>query len=190
VSNHESIYPTFADEHYDPSVNTVASCARNVPLLWFGMFHPSDLVTRAFETDDGPYVVVAPVTTCDAAIEHLAAATERLNELFAGHGRLDGYIDLLSGAVRHGAGGYVTIEWDEIDVITAGDFLVDATAAMASLEPSTVGDPDVDRARLLRLAGIDPGEWCPPGLVGRPADPPLTEAEWSLRGRIIGTGRW
>jgi hypothetical protein len=175
------IYPTFADPAYDPAVNLVATCAGHVPLLWFAMFRPADLVTQAFETDDGPYVVVAPVTTRQQALKNLAAALSRLDELFpedvlrgtwsgrvsrsrenlfrdplfpAG-GALRGYAGMLAEAVGGAPGPWVTVEWDEIDVITAGDLTAEATAAMVSLEPATVGDPATDRARLLWLSGLD-----------------------------------
>ncbi|MBT8224204.1 MAG: hypothetical protein HKP61_01690 [Dactylosporangium sp.] len=154
VSNHESIYPTFGDPSYDPTVNTVATCARSVPLLWFALFRPKDLVKRVFDTDDGPYVVIAPIAPCVQALANLTAALPRLVELFAVQGSLDENARLLARAILQAPGDRVTIEWDEIDVITEGDFLADAAAAMSSLDPATPGDTVADRARLLRLSGI------------------------------------
>jgi hypothetical protein len=152
VSNHESIYPTFADEAYDPAVHTVATCPRSVPLLWFGLFRPKDLVTRVFETDDGPYVVVAPIATREIAVKQLSLAVPRFDQLFALPAGFETLAQSLSTAIMAAPGQRVTVEWDEIAVITDGDFLGEATAAMASLEEE--GDDLVDRARLLRLSGL------------------------------------
>lgn len=154
TTNTETIYPAFADESYDPAASTVARCACNVPLLWFALFRPHDLVTHTFGTDDGPYVVTAPITFRDQAIAQLELALPRLESLFAGRGRLGDYGSLLIKALRDMHHSYLTIEWDEIDVITEGDFLAEATAAMASLDPSVPSNPVIDRKRLLRLSGI------------------------------------
>ena len=134
------------------------------------MFRPTDLVTRAFETDDGPYIVVAPVASRTAALANLYEALPRLCELFEGETRLRGYTDVLADAIQEAPGEWVTIEWDEIAVITDGDFLAQATAAMASLEPATIGDPEVDRARLLALSGITRSH--PPFPAPRSLNPP------------------
>lgn len=179
VSNHESIYPTFADESYDPAIHTVATCARSVPLLWFAMFRPQDLITRAFETDDGPYVVVAPVTTRTTALAQLKAALPRLDELFTVAAQFETPARILAEAVRSAPGCRVTIEWDEIEVITEGDFVSEAAAAMASLDPLTIGDPHTDRGRLLRLCGAD--RLFPPDRPF-PADRPFPQ------GHLIGVG--
>lgn len=154
VSDQETIYPAFADEFYDPATSTVSSCAWNVPLLWFALFRPSDLVTKTFHTDDGPYVVTAPITTRDTAILQLFESLPRLQALFADRGSLDAHAKLLAEALRRRSGRYATVEWDEIDVITEGGFLAESTAAMASLDPTVAPEPDVDRLRLQRLSGI------------------------------------
>jgi hypothetical protein len=155
VSNHESIYPSFADESYDPAVNTVATYARSVPLLWFAMFRTKNMVTRAFDTDDGPYVVAAPVTTKAKALAQLDAAIPRLNELFGTASAFDKPAAMLAEAVLRASGRCVTVEWDEVAVISEGDFLAIATNAMAVLEPGAAGDPGEDRAALLRASGTE-----------------------------------
>lgn len=195
VSDRETIYPAFADEFYDPATSTISSCAWNVPLLWFGLFRPSDLVTKTFHTDDGPYVVTAPITTRDTAILQLFESLPRLQSLFADRGSLDAHAKLLAEAIHRSSGRYATVEWDEIDVITEGGFLAEATAAMASLDTAAPANPDADRLRLQRLSGI--------GRINRPFPPaqnrldqPFSDsAEEYLHTRLTGvshpsTERW
>lgn len=188
VSNHESIYPILADPSYDPTVNTVAVCARSVPLLWFGLFRPINLVRRAFETDDGPYIVIAPIARRKEVIANLEASLPRLSTLFTRQGHLEEYVRLLTRAVSCVPGDWVTIEWDEIAVITQGDFLGEAAAAMASLDPAAVSHPEVDRARLLRLSGINrPDVLFPPAVPVR-CDREEESGDAYVRSKIIGIG--
>lgn len=158
VSEQETVYPAFAVATYEPAMSTVASCAWNVPLLWFAMFRPVDLVTRTFQTDDGPYVVTAPITPRKLAMGRLVESLPRLQVLFGQQGDITEYCALLAQAVRDVPGQYITIEWDEIDVITEGSFLAEAAAAMASLDPATTSNPELDRRRLQRLSGLGVAE--------------------------------
>lgn len=155
VSNHATVYPAFADPAYDSLSCTVARGSSHVPLTWFGLFRPRDLVTHTFATEDGPYTVTAPLATRERALAQLDAARPRMGWLFAEYGQLDEYIDLLATAIEVADGTHVTIEWDEIDVIADGSFLVRAIEALGSVDPAAKGDPDLDRERLLRLAGLD-----------------------------------
>lgn len=187
VSDIESIYPGFADSAYDPAVNTVAACAKNVPLLWFALFRPESLVTRTFDTDDGPYVVTAPIALRKQALTNLDASLSRLETLFHDRGSLTEHARLLADALRGVAGRYATIEWDEIDVITEGGFLAEARAAMASLDPSAPPRPLVDRERLLRLSGIGRRERAfPPAAYLINHHAPSAEDEF-LHTRLLGS---
>jgi hypothetical protein len=187
TTNVETIYPAFADEFYDPAISTVARCERNVPLMWFALFRRKDLVTHTFSTDDGPYVVTAPITSRDHAIRQLEQSVPRLEALFAGRGRLSDYASLLVKALRDMDSRYLTIEWDEIDVITEGGLLAEASAAMASLDPTTPPNPVMDRKRLLRLSGI--GRRDQPFPAAKLAINPDTDLkeESFLHSRLIGS---
>ncbi|MBN1173962.1 MAG: hypothetical protein JXA67_17445, partial [Micromonosporaceae bacterium] len=77
---------------------------------------------------------------------------------------------------------------DEIAVITRGDFLAEATAAMASLDPAAKGKTAEDRARLLWLSGINQLDmpFPPPQPLHAAAEDDSQEAH--LRSKIIGVG--
>lgn len=157
-------------------------------MTWFGLFRPRDLVTHTFATDDGPYTVTAPLAKRDRALAQLDEARGRLGWLFAEYGELDEYIDLLAMAIEAADGSHVTIEWDEIDVIADGDFLVRAIEALGSVDPLAKGEPETDRQRLLRLAGLDgiAGLGFPPArhlMEHGPADGPVGY----VHSRLIGT---
>ena len=60
--------PSFANQRYAPARNTIACLRGGIPLLWLGLFHPTDLRTDRFVDDGEPVLSRAPVVATRTAL--------------------------------------------------------------------------------------------------------------------------
>jgi hypothetical protein len=114
VTNTDTIYPSNAESDFTPEEQTVAQGVYCVPILWFGLFRPSNMRAQKFDVDGDLVTGVAPVVDVPTALTQLNDAVAKLNKMFEKQGSFDDYAALLGEAIRSTGRKYVTIEMEEI----------------------------------------------------------------------------
>jgi hypothetical protein len=108
-------FPSLQEPGYDAARHTVACCTWGIPLLWLPLFRPSDMLVESVTVQSGrTYRDPAPVVETPTALERLAGAVARLNEVFGEQGSVDQYAAMLREAVASAARPFVTLEAQEL----------------------------------------------------------------------------
>jgi hypothetical protein len=113
----DTIYPAFADEHYDSDKQTIANDVEAIPLLWLALFREDDLRRETFDVDGDEVPAFAPVCKSSQALEQLSAALPHLNRLFRAEGPFDEYLAMLRQGIVQAGYQYLTIELEEISAL-------------------------------------------------------------------------
>lgn len=176
--------PSFANQRYAPARNTIACLRGGIPLLWLGLFHPTDLRTDRFVDDGEPVLSRAPVVATRTALARLPTAAARLERLFPDGGALAPHAAALAAAIAAAPGRYLTIELDEVAGLWPSRARFDAALARA-LQIVVGADRRGARSSLVRLSGVHADRPWPPaqGLYDRPR---VARADAENLARLIG----
>lgn len=153
ATNNDAIYPSITESRYDYRVQVIAEGNYCVPLLWFGLFRPSDMRTQDFQVDGYAWTSVEPIVEVQAALAHLRQSVRVFDQLFPGANFTE-YCNFLADAVRSTGRKYVTIEMQEIaDLSEPEVFYDDCRIVMGML----AGDESIADARekLVMFEDID-----------------------------------
>ena len=113
ATDNDTIYPSASEPKYEPGAQTIAQGVYCVPLLWLGLFRPSDMRTQDFNIDGDTVTGVAPVADVETAAAQLRQSATTYDQMFP-DGHFADYCDLLAEAVTSIGRKYVTVEMEEI----------------------------------------------------------------------------
>ncbi len=98
ATDNDTIYPSAAESDYDPDAQTIAQGVYCVPLIWLGLFRPSDMRTQDFGINGETVTGIAPVADVQTAVSQLRQSAVRYDQMFPG-GHFAEYCNLLADAV-------------------------------------------------------------------------------------------
>jgi hypothetical protein len=153
ATDNDTIYPSAAESDYDPDAQTIAQGVYCVPLLWLGLFRPSDMRIQDFNINGDTVTGVAPVSDVERAVAQLRQSAAKYDQMFPG-GHFADYCNLLADAVTSIGRKYVTIEMEEIACMADPDqFYDDCRLALRSL----AGDEPIadGRDKLIAISEIN-----------------------------------
>ncbi|MEZ6142344.1 MAG: hypothetical protein R3B84_17435 [Zavarzinella sp.] len=190
ATDRETIYPSFGDQPYDASKQTIASQTYSIPLLWLALFRESDLIQRTFTQEGKTLLAIAPRCDLRRAVGQLDAAIPYLEELFYGYGKLDEYAQLFRSALENLPYQYVTIELEEIACMAKSrvEFEEILRKSLAHMGNEDEFDPKA-QWRLIYLAQLwDAHPRFPPARMFLDGSKP-SGRDCVIHGRILGSGR-
>lgn len=183
ATDNDTIYPSAAESDYDPDAQTIAQGVYCVPLLWLGLFRPSDMRTQEFNINGDTVTGIAPVTDVETAVAQLRQSAAKYDQMFPGAQFAD-YCNLLAEAVGSIGRKYVTIEMEEIACMADPDqFYDDCRFALRSLagdQPITDG-----RDKLIAISEIEPNVNIPSARCLLD-DANVSDEQMEAHSRIIG----
>lgn len=188
TSDLETIYPSFVQDNYDPTIQTICTDIDSIPLAWMALFRAGDIRRETFDVEDTKVVVEAPVVERLQALRQLDAALPYFKKIFEDEGQLDGFFAQLRKAIEAVPAKYITLEMQEIALMFDDDqwFYDEFRQALKSI--GTKGNEE-DHERFLGITQIRDGVPFPSAtmyLDGKEFGP---EDQWNFT-RIIGAGKF
>lgn len=181
------IQPSNWDEDFDGDSQILVNDVIGVPVLWFALFRPSDMVTQVFETEDGDFHVEAPITSKEQALANLKDSTEVLVEAFSGLGNVNEYITFFEQTISASEWPFVTIEMEEIAYTSdPEEFYQDVRRLLERFEQHTA-DGVLDL--LLELSAFEDLSVLPPARYLLDSLEDVTENDAWNHCRMIGAGQ-
>jgi hypothetical protein len=162
VTNTKTIYPHWTSRRYDPDRQIVSCDVYCIPLLWFALFRPGDIVRKTFTLDGTKVAVQAPLTTVKKAVRQLDEAVAYFNKLFRREGPLDEYAAFLRQALEGIEYRHITIDLHEIAIMykTRKEFYGEFRTALEYIDVEYVSP--TAKSDFKRLAGLDKLKKFPP----------------------------
>jgi hypothetical protein len=135
ATRHQHIYPSFCEGDYDASEQTLAADVYCVPLLWLALFQREDIQVKHFDVRGERVRAFAPVAARKKAIRQLRNAVPYLESILQTSESLLGHAKLVATLLGSSPCEYVTIEWQEIEVLAPqGVFERKINAAFRAME--------------------------------------------------------
>lgn len=136
----ERTYPSFENDAYLPQKHTLASSIDSVPLLWLGLFRPSDLRVDRLVAQGQVIEEPAPMAPTTKALEQLEAVVSRLQDTLPDV-QWSAWASAVSFRIGQSHMDWVTIELQEIAYLHKAE---EFYAAVAKLLAWFDGDSSVD----------------------------------------------
>ena len=114
VSNLDSLYPSLAEQGYNPARQLVATQEAGIPLLWLTLFREGDLRRQVLRVNRKEIRALAPICRREKALGQLREGIAHLERILPGLGPLCEYGALFGKALEAVDFEYVTLEVGEI----------------------------------------------------------------------------